>query len=183
MHLTSTVEGRYMMYSNAFDCNTSGQAQQHLFTCRIFSNINKCQKFAGYLTAIRDRRGPWYGSQRHLQAWLGPMDSCCPSYLLLHSGVALDYPCGAPVWRVVDSCHAAWADEPFFARVSHTLFIYVFYVWIQTCLPTTSMCHLFRARDKPEKGQGCGGLGSSARALYCPVECENSTALPPWCTA
>jgi hypothetical protein len=44
MHLTCTVEGRYMMYSNAFDCITFRQVRQHLFTCRIFSNINKCQK-------------------------------------------------------------------------------------------------------------------------------------------
>jgi hypothetical protein len=51
-HLTGTDEGHYMTYSNVFDCITSGQVQQYLFTCRIFSNINKCQKFAGYLAAI-----------------------------------------------------------------------------------------------------------------------------------
>jgi hypothetical protein len=84
-HLTSTVEARYMMYSNVFDCITSGQVRQHLFTCQIFSNINMCQKFVGYLAAIRDRHDPWYGSQRYLQARPGPMDGCCPSYLLLRS--------------------------------------------------------------------------------------------------
>jgi hypothetical protein len=41
MHLTGTVEGRYMTYSNAFDCITTGQVRQHIFTCRLFSNINK----------------------------------------------------------------------------------------------------------------------------------------------
>jgi hypothetical protein len=45
-HLTGTIEGRYMTYSNAFDCITSGQVRQHLFTCRIFNNINKCQIFS-----------------------------------------------------------------------------------------------------------------------------------------
>jgi hypothetical protein len=128
MHLTGTVEGRYKTYSNVFDCITSGQVRQHLFTYQIFSNINKCQKFIGYLAAIRDRRGPWYGSQQHLQARPGPMDSRCPSYLLLRSGVAPAYPFGAPVLRVADCCRAARANEPFFARVSHTLFIYMFYV-------------------------------------------------------
>jgi hypothetical protein len=53
-HLIGTIEARYMTYSNMFDCITSEQVRQHLFTCRIFSNINKCQKFAGYLAAIRD---------------------------------------------------------------------------------------------------------------------------------
>jgi hypothetical protein len=85
-------------------------------------------KFASYLTAIGDRRGPWYGSQLHLRAQPGPMDGRCPSYLLLHSGVTAAYPCGAPVWRVADCCRVARADKPFFARVSHALFIYVFYV-------------------------------------------------------
>jgi hypothetical protein len=74
-----------------------------------------CQKFVGYLAAIRDRHSYCYGSQRYLQAQPGPMDGRCPSYLLLHSGVAPAYPCGAPVWRVVDYCCAARADEPFFA--------------------------------------------------------------------
>jgi hypothetical protein len=32
-HLTGTIEGRYMTYSNAFDCISSGQVRQHLFTC------------------------------------------------------------------------------------------------------------------------------------------------------
>jgi hypothetical protein len=80
------------------------------------------------------------------------MDDRCPSYLLLHSGVAPAYPCGAPVWWVADCCRASRADEPFFARASHTLFINVFYVSIQTCLPITSMCHLFHSQDKPEEG-------------------------------
>jgi hypothetical protein len=62
-HLTNTIEARYMTYSKAFDCITSGQVQQHLFPCRIFSNINKCRKFVGYLAVIRDRHGPWHGSQ------------------------------------------------------------------------------------------------------------------------
>jgi hypothetical protein len=35
-----------MTYSNAFNCITSGQVQQHLFTCRIINNINKCWKFS-----------------------------------------------------------------------------------------------------------------------------------------
>jgi hypothetical protein len=56
------------------------------------------------------------------------MDGRCPSYFLLCSGVTPTYPCGVPVWWVADCCHAAQADEPFFARVSHTILIYVFYV-------------------------------------------------------
>jgi hypothetical protein len=51
-NVTSTVEGCYMTYLNAFDCITSRHVRQHLFTYRIFGNINKCQKFAGYLVAI-----------------------------------------------------------------------------------------------------------------------------------
>jgi hypothetical protein len=41
-HLIGTVEACYITYSNAFDCITFRQVRQHLFTCRIFSNINKC---------------------------------------------------------------------------------------------------------------------------------------------
>jgi hypothetical protein len=74
-----------------------------------------CQKFVGYLAAIQDRHSYCYGSQRYLQAQPGPMDGHCPSYFLLHSGVAPAYPCGARVWRVVDYCCASRADEPFFA--------------------------------------------------------------------
>jgi hypothetical protein len=53
-NITGTIQGRYMTYSNVFDCINSTQVQ-HLFTCRIFSSINKCQKFTGYLAAIRNR--------------------------------------------------------------------------------------------------------------------------------
>jgi hypothetical protein len=56
------------------------------------------------------------------------MDGRCPSYLLVRSGVAPAYPCGAPVWWVADCSSAARADKPLFARVSQTLFIYEFYV-------------------------------------------------------
>jgi hypothetical protein len=151
-HLTGTVEGRYMTYSNAFVWITSRQVRQHLFTCHIFSNIDKCRKFVGYLAAIRDRCGPWYGSECHLHVWPGPMDGRCPSHLLLRSGVTPAYPYGAPVWRVADCCRAARANEPFFARVSHTLFIYMLYISMQTCLPLASMCHLFHAHDTLEEG-------------------------------
>jgi hypothetical protein len=41
-NVIGTVEGHYMTYSNVFDCITSRQVRQLLFTCRIFSNINKC---------------------------------------------------------------------------------------------------------------------------------------------
>jgi hypothetical protein len=80
------------------------------------------------------------------------MDDCSPGHLLLHSGVASAYPYGAPVWRVADCCRAARADEPFFTRVSPTLFTYVFYVSLQTCPALTSTCGLFRVQDKLEEG-------------------------------
>jgi hypothetical protein len=95
-------------------------------------------KFLGYLAAIWDQWGPRYGSQCHLHVRLGPMDDRCPTHLLLHSGVAPAYPCGVPVWWVADCCHAAWADEPYFARVCSTLFTYVVYVLLQTCPALTS---------------------------------------------
>ena len=90
----------------------------YVYMSSIFSLINKCQKFAGYLAAIRDRRGPWYGSQRYLQARPGPMDGRAPAHLLLHSGVALACPCGAPVWRAADCCRATRSNELEFAQVS-----------------------------------------------------------------
>jgi hypothetical protein len=74
------------------------------------------------------------------------MDGRCPAHLLLHSGVAPAYPCGALVWRVAVYCRAARVDEPFFARVSPTLFTYVFYILIQTCPPLTSTCGFFVRR-------------------------------------
>jgi hypothetical protein len=80
------------------------------------------------------------------------MDNRCPAHLLLHCGVAPAYPCGAPVWRVADCCRVARADESYFARVSPTLFIYVFYVSLQTCPALTSTCGLLCVQDKPEEG-------------------------------
>jgi hypothetical protein len=59
----------------------------------IFSLINKCQKFAGYLAAIRDRWGPRYGPKRNLQARQGSMDGRASTHFLLHSGVTLACPC------------------------------------------------------------------------------------------
>jgi hypothetical protein len=79
------------------------------------------------------------------------MDDRCPAHLLLHSGVTLAYPCGASVWRVADCYRAARVERPYFAQVSFTLFTYVFYVLLQTCLPLTSTCDLFRGLDKPEE--------------------------------
>jgi hypothetical protein len=35
-HGTGTIIGRYMMYSNVFDCNTSTHVRQHLFTCHLY---------------------------------------------------------------------------------------------------------------------------------------------------
>jgi hypothetical protein len=89
-----------------------------IFTCRIFTSINKCQKFACYLIAIRDWWGPRYGNQCHLHAWPRPMDGRAPAHLLLHSGVAPAYPCGALVWRVADYCCAARGNEWASAQVS-----------------------------------------------------------------
>jgi hypothetical protein len=88
------------------------------FTCHIFSSINKCQKFAGYLEAIRDRWGPRDGPQCHLHAWPGPMYGRAPAHFLLHSGVAPAYPCDAPVWRATDCCRAAQGNEQASAQVS-----------------------------------------------------------------
>jgi hypothetical protein len=120
-NITGTLQGRYMTHSNAFDCITSTQVRQYLFTCRIFSSINKCWKFTGYLAAIWDRWGPRYDPQRHLHAWLGPMDGCAPAHFLLHSGVTLAYPCGAPVWRAADCYRAARGNEWASAQVPYTL--------------------------------------------------------------
>jgi hypothetical protein len=46
------------------------------------------------------------------------MDGCAPAHLLLYSGVAPAYPGGAPVWRLVDYCHAVRDNERAFAQVS-----------------------------------------------------------------
>jgi hypothetical protein len=46
------------------------------------------------------------------------MDDRAPAHLLLYSGVAPPYSCGAPVWWDVDSCRAARGNEPKFAPVS-----------------------------------------------------------------
>jgi hypothetical protein len=80
-----------------------------IFTCCIFSSINKCQKFTGYLAAIRG--APRYGPQRHLHTWPGHMDGRAPAHLLLHSGVVPTYPCGAPLWWATDCCRAARRNE------------------------------------------------------------------------
>jgi hypothetical protein len=79
------------------------------------------------------------------------MDDRCPAHLLLYIGVIVGYPCGAPVWWVADYCCAVQVDEPYFARVSPTLFTYVLYVLLQTCPALTSNCDLFRGQDKPEE--------------------------------
>jgi hypothetical protein len=119
-NIRGTLIGRYMTFSNVFDCITFRQVWQHLFTCHIFSSINKCHKFAGYLAAIGDWWGPMYGPQHHLQVWPGPMDGCSPAHLLLHSGVAPAYPCAMPVWQAADCCHAPRVDERLFAQVLHS---------------------------------------------------------------
>jgi hypothetical protein len=47
------------------------------------------------------------------------MDGRAPTHLLLlHSGVARTYPCGAPVWRAADWCRAARGNERASAQVS-----------------------------------------------------------------
>jgi hypothetical protein len=84
----------------------------------IFSLINNCRKFAGYLAAIQDRWGPRYGPKRNLQARPGSMDGRASTHLLLHSGVALACPYGALVWRAADYCHATRGNESEFAQVS-----------------------------------------------------------------
>jgi hypothetical protein len=111
------------------------------------------------MIAIQDQWGPRYGSQRHLHTRPGPMDDRCPAPLLLHSWVAPAYPCDTPVWRVVDCCHVARADEPYFAWVSPTLFTYMLYVSLQTCLTLTSTYGLFRAQDKSERRLGVRRIG------------------------
>jgi hypothetical protein len=113
-----TITCRYMMYSNVFDCITSTQVWQYLSACRIFSSINKCWKIEGYLVAKWDRWGPRYDPQFHLHAWPRPMDGRAPAHLLLHSGVAPAYSCGAPIWRATDYCRAAWGNERASRQVS-----------------------------------------------------------------
>jgi hypothetical protein len=90
----------------------------YVYMSSIFSLINKCRKFAGYMAAIRDLWGPRYGPKRHLQAWPGPMNDRGSAHLLLHSGVAFVCPCGVLVWRAADCCHATCGNELEFAQVS-----------------------------------------------------------------
>jgi hypothetical protein len=89
-----------------------------VYMSSIFSLINKCQKFVGYLAAIRDWWGLRYGPKRNLLARPRSMDSRASAYLLLHSGVTLACPCGAPVWRAADCCRATRGNELEFAQVS-----------------------------------------------------------------
>jgi hypothetical protein len=49
------------------------------------------------------------------------MDGRAPAHLLLHSGVAPGYPCGAPVWWAADYCHVARGNKREFAQVPYTL--------------------------------------------------------------
>jgi hypothetical protein len=48
-----------------------------------------------------------------------------PAHLLLQSGVAPDYLCGALVWWATDYCRAARVDKRLFAQVGSTLLTYV----------------------------------------------------------
>jgi hypothetical protein len=89
-----------------------------VYMSSIFSLINKCQKFVGYLAAIRDRWGASYGSKRNLQGRPRSMDGRASTHLLLHSGVALACPCGALVWQAADCCRATRGNESEFAQVS-----------------------------------------------------------------
>jgi len=43
-NLAGSVAGRYMMYTNAFDCITQTQVRQPLFACRLFLQITCCEK-------------------------------------------------------------------------------------------------------------------------------------------
>jgi hypothetical protein len=46
------------------------------------------------------------------------MDGRASAHLLLHRGVALACPCGAPVWRAAYCCRATRDNESEFAQVS-----------------------------------------------------------------
>jgi hypothetical protein len=102
------------------------------------------------------------------------MDGHASTHLLLHSGVALACPCGAPVWWATDCCRATRGNEPEFAQVSPLQCLVCF---TQTYLDLISICDLFCEQDKLEEEQGCGG----SPGLYCLVGHERvkPTALCP----
>jgi hypothetical protein len=89
----------------------------YVYMSSIFSLINKYQKFASYLAAIRDRWDPRYGHKHNLQARPISMDGHASTHLLLHSGVALSCPCGALVWWAAHCCRATRDNESEFAQV------------------------------------------------------------------
>jgi hypothetical protein len=114
-----------------------------------------------------------------MQARPGPIDGRASAHLLLHSRVTLACPCGAPVWRAVDCCHATRDNEPEFALVSPLQCI----IYLTTNLSGFDINLGFK-QDKPEEEQGCRGLESSSPGLYCLVGRERvkPTVLPPWRT-
>jgi hypothetical protein len=50
-----TLQGRYMTYSNVFDCITSAQVRQHLFTCRLYLHIT----YLVVLTSVKNLQVTW----------------------------------------------------------------------------------------------------------------------------
>jgi hypothetical protein len=48
------------------------------------------------------------------------MDGRSPAHLLLHSGVAPAYLCGALIWQAADYCRAPRLKEREFAQVLHS---------------------------------------------------------------
>jgi hypothetical protein len=55
MNVTDTLQGHYMTYSNAFNCITSAQVGQHLFTCHIYLHV----AYLVVLTSVENLQVTW----------------------------------------------------------------------------------------------------------------------------
>jgi hypothetical protein len=54
-NVTGTITGRYMMYSNTFDCITSTQVRQHLSTCPLYLHVI----YLVVLTSVKNLQVIW----------------------------------------------------------------------------------------------------------------------------